>query len=206
MPQEYEYAFTDYNKKDIISKIKKMNGVHKGTFLFRVNVFVHPLEAPGTYIRVRDEGFRITMTYKYATSNKFLNEDEIIIDNFDNGVKILLGLGCKSKYYYEKIREIWKVKNTELVFDTNPGIDDRLEVESNTKKELDKMVKYFGLTIEDRKNRYIDLYDMEIPKTLLVLTFQNVKKNLIKYVKKNKKKFIEIIEKQLKKYKKIISK
>ena len=206
MPQEYEYAFTDYNKKDIISKIKKMNGVHKGTFLFRVNVFVHPLEAPGTYIRVRDEGFRITMTYKYATSNKFLNEDEIIIDNFDNGVKILLGLGCKSKYYYEKIREIWKVKNTELVFDTNPGIDDRLEVESNTKKELDKMVKYFGLTIEDRKNRYVDLYDMEIPKTLLVLTFQNVKKNLIKYVKKNKKKFIEIIEKQLKKYKKIISK
>ena len=206
MPQEYEYAFTDYNKKDIISKIKKMNGVHKGTFLFRVNVFIHPLEVSGTYIRVRDEGFRITMTYKYATSNKFLNEDEIIIDNFDNGVKILLGLGCKSKYYYEKIREIWKVKNTEIIFDTNPGIDDKLEVESNTKKELDKMVKYFGLTIEDRKNRYMDLYQMEIPKTLVVLTFQNVKKNLIKHVKKNKKKFIEITDKQLKKYKKIISK
>ena len=206
MPQEYEYAFTDYNKKDIISKIKKMNGVHKGTFLIRVNVFIHPLEVSGTYIRVRDEGFRITMTYKYATSNKFLNEDEIIIDNFDNGVKILLGLGCKSKYYYEKIREIWKVKNTEIIFDTNPGIDDKLEVESNTKKELDKMVKYFGLTIEDRKNRYMDLYQMEIPKTLVVLTFQNVKKNLIKHVKKNKKKFIEITDKQLKKYKKIISK
>lgn len=30
-----------------------MKGKHQGTYLFRVQVFYHPLEKPGTYIRVR---------------------------------------------------------------------------------------------------------------------------------------------------------
>ena len=38
---------------------------------------------------------------------QFVNENEVIINNFDEGCKILLGLGCVKKYYYEKMREIW---------------------------------------------------------------------------------------------------
>jgi predicted adenylyl cyclase CyaB len=204
MPQEFEYAFFDFNKNEIISKIKELNGKHKGTYLFRVQVFIHPLETPGTYVRVRDEGFRTTMTYKYKdTKSEFENEEEVNIDNFDSGVKILLGLGCKKKYYYEKIREIWILKNTEIVFDSNPGIDDRMEIESKTKTELNKMVKFFNLKIESRPERYLDLFGIVIPKTL-DLTFNNVKKNLSKYVKKNKTKFIKLVDNQLIKYKKLM--
>jgi predicted adenylyl cyclase CyaB len=204
MPHEFEYAFFDFNKNEIISKIKELNGKHKGTYLFRVQVFIHPLETPGTYVRVRDEGFRTTMTYKYKdTKSEFENEEEVNIDNFDSGVKILLGLGCKKKYYYEKIREIWILKNTEIVFDSNPGIDDRMEIESKTKTELNKMVKFFNLKIESRPERYLDLFGIVIPKTL-DLTFNNVKKNLSKYVKKNKTKFIKLVDNQLIKYKKLM--
>jgi adenylate cyclase class IV len=125
------------------------------------------------------------MTYKYKDSKSaFENEEEVNIDNFDSGVKILLGLGCKKKYYYEKIREIWNLKNTEIVFDSNPGIDDRMEIESKTKTELNKMVKIFNLKIESRPERYLDLFGIIIPKTL-DLTFKNVKKNLVKHVKQN---------------------
>jgi adenylate cyclase class 2 len=204
MPQEFEYAFFDFDKNEIISKIKELNGKHKGTYLFRVQVFIHPLETPGTYVRVRDEGFRTTMTYKYKdVKDSFENEEEVNIDNFDSGVKILLGLGCKKKYYYEKIREIWTLKNTEIVFDSNPGIDDRMEIESKTKTELNKMVKFFNLKIESRPERYLDLFGIIIPKTL-DLTFKNVKKNLVKHVKKNKTKFIELVDNQLIKYKKLM--
>jgi len=204
MPQEFEYAFFDFNKNEIISKIKELNGKHKGTYLFRVQVFIHPLETPGTYVRVRDEGFRTTMTYKYKdTKSEFENEEEVNIDNFDSGVKILLGLGCKKKYYYEKIREIWILKSTEIVFDSNPGIDDRMEIESKTKTELNKMVKFFNLKIESGPERYLDLFGIVIPKTL-DLTFNNVKKNLSKYVKKNKTKFIKLVDNQLIKYKKLM--
>ena len=206
MPKEFEHAFYDFNKKDIISKIKDMKGKHKGTYLFRVQILVHPLNAPDTYVRVRDEGFRITMTYKlHSPKEKYPQEEEIVIDNFDNGVTLLLGLGCKKKYYYEKIREIWDVKNTEVVFDSNPGVDDRLEVESKTLKEMKEMIKIFNLQIIDRQDRYMDLFGIVIPKTI-DLTFKNVKKDLIKTVKKNKEEFIDLVDNQLKKYKKLIKK
>ena len=204
MPKEYEYAFFNFKKNDIISKIKEMNGKHKGTYLFKVQMFIHPLETPGTYIRVRDEGFRTTITYKFKDSkSKFEDEEEVEINDFDSGVNILLGIGCKKKYYMEKIREIWQVKNTEVVFDTDPGVDDRLEVESKTKTELNKMVKYFGLNLEEKQDRYMNLFGIVIPKTI-DLKFQNVKKELVKCVKKDKEKFIELVDYQLKKYKKLM--
>lgn len=204
MPVEYEYAFFDFDKKEIIKNIIKNKGKHQGTFLFRVQVFIHPLDKQGTYIRVRDEGHRITMTYKYKdTDAKFENESEITIDNFDTAVEMLLGIGCKKKYYYEKIREIWTLKNTEIVFDSNPGIDDRMEIEAKTKKELNDMVKLFNVKPIDRVNRYMDLFGITIPKTL-DLTFKNVKKELIPFVQKNKKEFIILVDNQLKQYKKLM--
>jgi len=57
-----------------------------------------------------------------------------------------------------KIRDIWTLKNTEIVFDSNPGIDDRMEIESKTKKELNDMVKLFNVTPIDRADRYMDLF------------------------------------------------
>jgi adenylate cyclase class 2 len=206
MPVEYEYAFFDFNKKEIINKIKKMKGKHHGTYLFRVQVFYHPLEKPGTYIRVRDEGHRITMTYKYkAQDAKFEDEYEVNINDFDTAVQMLLGIGCTKKYYYEKIRDIWTVKNTEIVFDSNPGIDDRMEVESKSKSELNDMLKDFGLKPTERPERYMELFGIVIPKTL-DLTFKNVKKDLMKFVKKNKEEFIDLVDNQLKEYKKLMKK
>jgi len=206
MPKEFEHEFFEFNKKDIISKIKEMNGKCKGIFLFRVQVLVHPLNTPGTYIRVRDEGFRTTMTYKCKNPNdKYEQEEEIVIDNFDNGVTLLLSLGCKKDYYYEKIREIWYIKNTEVVFDSNPGIDDRLEVESKTLKEMKEMINIFNLKITDIPERYMDLFGIVIPKTV-DLRFKTVKKDLINTVKKNKETFIKLVDEQLKKYNKLFKK
>lgn len=206
MPKEFEHEFFNFDKKNIISKLKEMNGKCKGTFLFRVQVLVHPLNIIGTYVRVRDEGFRTTMTYKFQGPNdKYSQEEEIIIDDFDNAVALLLGLGCKKKYYYEKIREIWHIKNTEVVFDSNPGIDDRLEVESKTLKEMKEMINIFNLIIIDNPERYMDLFGIVIPQTV-DLTFKNVKKDLINIVKKNKDKFIKLVDEQFKKYNKLIKK
>jgi hypothetical protein len=66
--------------------------------------------------------FDMVGRYKYSENNQeFEEEDEIIINDFDSAVNILYGLGCTKKYYYEKMREIWKYKNTEFVFDITPG-------------------------------------------------------------------------------------
>ena len=90
MPKEYEYTVQDFDKLKIISKLRELKGVHKGTYLFRVQQLKMPGEENTKKIRarVRDEGFRITMTIKTTTVD-FDEEKEIIIDNFENGIDLL---------------------------------------------------------------------------------------------------------------------
>ena len=140
MPKEYEYRFNNYNKKEIITKLKELGAKYFGTFKFRVMVFTDSINSE-KYIRVRDEGHRVTMTVKNNLTDKFPVENEVIINDFDEGVNILLAVGCKKKYYYEKYREIWNLKNSEIIFDMNPGIPELMYVESLQKKNWMFFVK-----------------------------------------------------------------
>lgn len=149
--------------------MKELNGIYKGTFLFRVQQFYPPNGIPfNINIRVRDEGYRVTMTIKIPTED-FDDEYEIIIDDFNNGINWLLSLGYTKMAYYEKVREIYYVKApnsrplwnetlwnepnsrplwneySEIVFDTEEGFSEIMEIESPTFEELEKMVKIFDL-------------------------------------------------------------
>jgi predicted adenylyl cyclase CyaB len=206
---EYEYAFKKYNKKKILSQIQKLGGTFFGHFIFKVIVFIHPLQHNKTYIRVRDEGYKCTMTTKTKTNkSQFSIENEVIIDDFNEAVKILYSLGCKKKYYYEKMREIWKIKDTEIIFDIGPGIPEIMEVEAKNKRILDNLVKQFGIKkdiINKSKyvNKYKELYDFYVPSDI-DLTFDNVKRKLSKYVKKNKKLFDKLVIENKKLYKSLL--
>tara|TARA_B100001248_G_C27359586_1_gene445674 strand:- start:279 stop:938 length:660 start_codon:yes stop_codon:yes gene_type:complete len=207
MPLEYEHSFYNFNKDEIISKIKKNGFNLKGSFLFKVQIFKHPLNTEKTYIRVRDEGHRITLTFKLLSEKGFDNEMEVNVDNFDSTVNILEKLGCSKKYYYEKIREIWEKDHTEIVFDTNPGNPERMEVESTTKDDLNKILKILNLnsSMHDDSNKYMELFGIEIPKDI-DLKFSSLEKDLVPHVKKNKELFLKLVKEQVKKYKNLFSK
>lgn len=204
MPKEYEYRFNNYTKKDIITKLKELGSKYYGTFKFRVMVFTDQNNSE-KYIRVRDEGHRVTMTIKNNLTDKFPIENEVIINNFDEGINILLQLNCKKKYYYEKYREIWNHKNSEIIFDMNPGIPELMEVESSTKKELDILCKKLDLNILNyqgfsNNEIYSGLFGITIPKTL-DLTFRSALKQL--KPTKNKDEFVKLVKMQLKEFKKL---
>ena len=207
MPLEYEYRYKagSFDKNIIRTKLTELGAVKHGHWLFKVQVFTNPLVENNPYIRIRDEGHKITMTYKSKGTNEFCNEQEVIINSFDTGVNIMLGLGCVKRYYYEKLREIWHLEDTEVCFDTNPGRPDLMEVEAKTKKELDSMIKL--LNLEDVPHddfKDMDLY--AIPFGIILpgnvdLTFQTAKKIMGKLVKKNKKIFNQLVDEQIKMYK-----
>lgn len=208
MPIEFEYRYFGFNKKNIVKKIRENGGKKKGVYLFKVMVMIHPLEKSNTYIRVRDEGYRITMTYKTTSKTQFQDEHEVIIDDFDSGCNILFGIGCKKKYYYEKIREIWNVNNSEVVFDTNPGRIDIMEIESNTKKDLINTVNKLGLKNVAHDNfmdggLYKDIFGIIIPRNV-DLTFKNMEKILKPLCTNNRELFIKLIKIQKDMYKKLI--
>jgi len=204
MPKEYEYRFNTYNKKDIISKLKELGAKYFGTFKFKVMVFVDHNNSE-KYIRVRDEGHRVTMTVKNNLTDKFPIENEVIISDFNEGINILLAVGCKKKYYYEKYREIWNLKNSEIIFDMGPGIPELMEVESIKKKELDDICKKLDLDIKNyqgfsNNKVYLDLFGIIIPKTL-DLTFKNALKEL--KPTKNVEEFKKLVKMQIKEFKKL---
>ncbi len=206
---EFEYRYIDFSKIDIINKLKTNGGVKKGTHLFKVMVFSHPNKKKIAYIRVRDEGFRITMTYKIH-KGEFPEEYEVQIDNFETGVKILENLGCKKKYYYEKIREIWNLDkfNSEIVFDTNPGRIDIMEIESNNLTNLNSCAELLGLSNTLRNNfaddeLYLQHFGIDMTKKKGDLTFKSMKKILKPLVTKNKEEFNLLTKKQIEKYKSI---
>jgi adenylate cyclase class IV len=68
-------------------------------------------------IKITDEGHRVTMTFKSDLDNEFVTEHEVQINNFDKGCAIFTGLGCEKKYYYEKMREIYHISNTEICWE-----------------------------------------------------------------------------------------
>jgi adenylate cyclase class 2 len=195
MTLEYEYRYhTGIIDKNIIrSRLRKLGAVKHGHWLFRVQVFTNPFVPSNPYIRVRDEGYKITLTYKYKTkcSDLFDNELEININDFQTCVDILLGLGCVKKYYYEKLREIWHLNDIEVCWDTNPGrYHDVMEIEAKTKKDLEKMVELLNLKDVPHNNfddseLYKIPFGITIPHTVN-LTFNTVKKILGKFCTKNK--------------------
>lgn len=210
MSVEYEYEFLNYDKKHIISEIKKKGAKKLGQFIFKIIVFIHPLSKDSsTYIRVRDEGHKITMTTKTKSEkSQFENENEITIDDFDEAVNILYSLGCIKKYYYEKIREIWRLKDAEIVFDTNPCLPERMEIEAKSKKILDSLVRVLDLQnqmTKERSDRFNDLYGAPITKNV-DLTFNTAKKTLSKNIKKNKDLFNKTIAEQKELYNSLLKK
>lgn len=208
MPREYEYCYLNFDKNEIISKIKKLNGSKKGIFLFKVMVFHHPNNKKDCFVRIRDEGDKITLTYKTNMNDKFVNEYEIQIDNFKTGIQILEQMGCKKNYYYEKIREIWTIGDSEVVFDMNPGKPERMEVESVNKQKLDDLTIKLGLKPSEGTNFndmkvYEDLFGFQVPKNS-DLTFNNMVNILKPLVTKNKNSFDKLTNLQTKYIKRIL--
>lgn len=220
MPIEYEYRYhqirvtengieTRFDKSSIREKLQEEGAVKHGDWLFRVQVFQNSHLTTSPYIRVRDEGHRVTLTYKVHGAGKFVDESEIDISDFDTGVAILLGLGCEKKYYYEKIREIWHLNDVEICFDTNPGRPDIMEIEAKTKRALTNMVKLLGLKdvphdeITDNQ-MYDENFGIIMPKNI-DLTFQSVKRVLGEHCTKNKTEFNKLVASQLREYQRVKS-
>lgn len=123
--------------------------------MLRRAVFDFPdrsLDARGAWARVRDEGDRITMSYKSAPPDAAIAdcfETEIIIDSFERGVEFLTDLGMVRKSYQETRRETWRTDDAQCDIDTWPGIPTFIEVEAADEATVRRHVEHLGFRWED---------------------------------------------------------
>jgi len=197
MYTEYEATFLNIDKKEIRKKLKRCGAkLIRPEFLQKRVVFNLPgrLDSKlGSWLRVRDEGDKITMSFKSVTGDKIENQKEINleINDFKKGVDFLKVIGCQQKSYQETKREIWRLDNVEICLDEWPFLEPFVEIEGKSEKEVKAVSKKLGfdyskawfcatgLIYSKKYNIPVEIIDNEIPKIVF-----NMKNPFLKYKRK----------------------
>ncbi|MDE1856527.1 MAG: hypothetical protein KGH98_00410 [Candidatus Micrarchaeota archaeon] len=112
-----------------------------------------PNRDPGEdeFIRIRTDGKRTTLTYKYRSGNGLRNTDEIEIEVADYGkaVGIISRLWKGRKpYKQENIVEKWKYRGAEVDIVQWPLIPKLVEVEGKDEKQVRRAISDLKITGE----------------------------------------------------------
>lgn len=203
MEIEFEGRVLDINPVEMREKIKSLGGhMKKGLTLYKRSVF-SLCDIKRGFVRVRDEGDKITLTSKIYKNPDFPQEYELQLkDKFEHGQEFLRSLNLTEKAYHETIREKWTIpkpnskKNTELceiTIDYIPGLPVYSEIECKSKADLIKSCKLLNVQYKDLIfggygnvfTHYYDIPNNIINNEISSLTFQNIKKELEKHIRKN---------------------
>lgn len=103
----------------------------------------------GRWIRVRDEGDRVTMTFKQITGTTIDNvfERETTVGSFEIASEILNQTDFKERSFQENYREIWRNSEVEIVIDTWPYLQPYIEIEAKSTEIIRKYSELLGFDL-----------------------------------------------------------
>lgn len=170
MQTEIEVKFLRVEPDDIRARLQKAGAVCKQPMqVMRRVVFDNEhMNQKNGFIRIRDEGHRITMTYKQydETSLTGAKEIEFTVSDYEAAVALIEAVGIKPKSIQEARREIWNLGEVEVVIDEWPWIDPFIEIEAASEELVkDAAAK---LNFDWRDAAFGDImtaYRAEYPKT-----------------------------------------
>ena len=130
------------------------------------------LDKIGGWVRIRDEGDKVTMSYKQLNDRTVngTKEVSIVVNNFDEANNLLISIGLESKSFQETKRESWKLGDSQIEIDTWPWIPSFVEIESANEDELKSVANTLGLdfskalhgSVEPAYQAVYDVSDAEI--------------------------------------------
>ena len=152
MKTEFEATFIDIDVNEVRKKLKALGAklIRPEALMRRVN-FYPPIDDNTGWMRVRDEGNRITLSYKrflgYKKGNdEMKNQQEIFleINDFGQGVQLLEVCGARKKSYQETKREDWEYQGLEVSIDTWPGLEPFVEIEGRDEQTVKQAAEELG--------------------------------------------------------------
>jgi adenylate cyclase class 2 len=143
MTTEIEAKFLDVNHDAVRARLKAAGATLVTPMRMLKRVILdypdHRLQKDHDgYVRVRDEGDKITLTYKQFNelSVDGARELELHIDSFDTAVQMFEAIGLKIKSSQESKRETWQLNGVEIVLDEWPWLEPYIEIEAATETEV----------------------------------------------------------------------
>jgi adenylate cyclase, class 2 len=134
---EIEAKFLDVDIEDIRERLNKAGAVlvHPMRSMRRVLIEEEHHAADNSFIRIRDEGDRITLTFKRRLNSDetstidSTHELETTVGDFDAAVGIFKEAGWEYTTFQESRRETWQLGEAEIVIDEWPWIQPYIEIE-----------------------------------------------------------------------------
>jgi adenylate cyclase class 2 len=146
---EYEALFVDIKKDEIRRRLQSAGAkITKPEFLQKRTAFSLPgnKDSQSTWLRVRDEGDKVTMSIKKLQGRQIHDQQEICltIDSYDGAVDLLMAMDCRKKAYQESKRELWVLDGVEITIDEWPFLEPFVEVEGKSEQEVKAVSEKIG--------------------------------------------------------------
>lgn len=154
MDIEFEAKFLDVDPAQVRATLRACGAARVfPERLMRRKVFDYPdgrLTAKHCWLRVRDEGDRVTMSFKQQrdTTLRGTTDRTITVSDFDATCVLVLSLGLMEKSYQETRRELWMYQGAEVTIDTWPWIPSFVEVEAPNEQLLREVVTALGFRMD----------------------------------------------------------
>ena len=151
MTTEFEAKFSIANKDEFRTLLKSKGAVLvTPERLMRRSLFgEHFLE--GRWLRLRDEGDRVTLTFKNRSERSITGtqEVEVEVSNYDKAHQIIELSSVPHYAYQENKRESWELDGAQIEIDTWPRCKPHVEVEATSEEEVRAVAEKLGFNWQD---------------------------------------------------------
>ena len=176
METEIEAKFLDVNTIELRANLKQIGAVleHSEHLMKRKNFDDCDcrLRKVGGWVRLRDEGDKVTLSYKQLNDRTLHGTKEVttIVENFDKTNEFLEAIGFRERSYQETRREKWLLGESEITIDTWPWIPSFVEIESPAEEIIKDLTRRLGFkweealhgSVETAYQKYYDVTEDEV--------------------------------------------
>lgn len=186
MQTEWEATFWPIEKNEVRARLTVAGAVqsYPERLMRRANLYPPDEDyARRAWVRVRDEGDRITLSVKETLGTGMAEQKEVqlVIDDFETARDLLRSLGCRDKNYQETRRELWLLDDAEITIDEWPYLAPLVEVEGASEEHVRMVSEKIGFTWSDARfcsadKIYAEHYGVEssfVNRSIPRLTFED---------------------------------
>ncbi len=148
MQTEIEVKFVDIDIDEVRRRLESLRAVCEQPMrlMRRALVETPEMAAIDAFLRLRDEGDKVTLTYKQHLKSgiEAAREIETTVGDFDATKALLEASGMRFHTYQESRRETWQMGGVEVVIDEWPWMPPYIEIEGNNEAEVKQAAQTLG--------------------------------------------------------------
>ena len=153
MNSEIEVKFPNVDHETIRQLLRRLGAEceYENRLMKRVVIHSKEMSTKDAFIRVRDEGYRTTVTYKQFDRDTVdgAKEYEVIVSNFDEIINIFKSGGLDYDVYQESKRENWRISDVEIMLDEWPWLKPYMEIEGPSEEKIKDVANKLGFDWSD---------------------------------------------------------